>query len=102
MTEKIDADVSVIRQNIKTSEALGHLAEEACELAQAVLKIQRLRTENNKPRKTAEECFADLYEEIADVMLCLGVLGLDDRRDFEALMLEKSGRWAGSLNHGPV
>ena len=52
------------------------LAEEAVELAFAALKMARiLRGENPTPR-TEEEVRGDLFEEAADVELCLKELGI--------------------------
>lgn len=102
MSRDIDENITHIRRRIKTSEALGQLAEEACELAQAALKIQRLGTQNNKPAKTVAECYLDLYEEIADVILLLRVIGLADQKDFEPIMEQKSDRWVRRLDNGPV
>lgn len=76
------------------------LAEECTELAQASLKMsRRLRNENPTP-KTLEEIEENLSEEIADVDLCLDVLGC-----FDVLGLdvdchrkgEKLDRWLSRL-----
>ncbi len=50
---------------------LENLAEECCELAQAALKLSRIKRKENPTPKTEKEAVLDLVEEIADVQLML-------------------------------
>jgi NTP pyrophosphatase (non-canonical NTP hydrolase) len=83
------------------SAILEQLAEEASELAHASLKLARiLRGENPTPKapKLAEE---ELREEIADVMVCLEVIGNTKYKrlvtDTEKIQAEKIARWESRL-----
>lgn len=57
---------------------LEQTAEECTELAQACLKLARkIRNENPTP-KTIEQCYENLYEEMADVLLCFDEIQTDE------------------------
>ena len=77
MTEKekyID-DITALLNNRDILEAL---AEESAELTQASLKLIRaIGLSNNKTPKCTNECFENLKEEIADVLMVLAVLGIE-------------------------
>ena len=90
----MDENIRLITESVTTAELWGQLAEEAAELAQAALKMQRLLSENNRPRKTAEECIDSVIEEHADVALCFKILGWDDKGQRKAIMERKAARWA--------
>lgn len=75
MVEKWSTEV--IREIITEPAQLEQMAEECCELAQALLKkARKLRDENWTP-KTKIELDNDICEEFTDVMLCANVLGLE-------------------------
>lgn len=88
-----------IRQKIGTSEALAQLAEEAAELAKAAIKCRRAIDSKNPTPVTWAEAVMNLREEIADVDLCLVVLGdLCETTDMELKrMEEKQTRWIERL-----
>lgn len=86
-----------IRETLTKPVQLAQLAEEATELAQAALKLYRFFDGTNPPRKTYEECMADLHEEIADVQLLLEVLHLDKVVLYEPTKQEKTKRWERHL-----
>lgn len=86
-----------IRDTLTKPVQLAQLAEEATELAQAALKLFRFFDGTNPPRKTYEECMADLHEEIADVQLLLEVLHLDKVVLYEPIKQEKTNRWERHL-----
>ena len=56
-------------------------AEECAELAQACLKMARLRHGENPPHKPASVIIDNLSEEAADVLICLEELGLTREHD---------------------
>ena len=67
-------------------------AEECAELAQACLKISRLYRGENPTPKSMEDCRIDLEEELADVLLVMGMIidelgidpnGIQDTCDFK-------------------
>lgn len=66
-----------ILDKLGQDEVLCQLAEESAELSKAALKYRRaLGNTGNVTPVTAEEAYENLIEEIADVNLCLAVLGL--------------------------
>lgn len=70
--------VDEILDKLGQGETLCQLAEEAAELSKAALKYRRaLGYTDNVTPVTAKEAYNNLIEEIADVRLCLLVLGLD-------------------------
>ena len=86
-----------ILDKLGQGEILCQLAEEAAELGKAALKYRRALgcTENVTP-VTAKEAYKNLIEEIADVRLCLAVLGLDaglPAVEAGAVMNAKAERW---------
>lgn len=91
-------DLQIISESLSDAEKWGQLAEEAAELSQAALKMQRIFMAMNKPRKTYEECISNVYEEIADILVCLDVLGISDSADeINRIRREKEQRWARGI-----
>lgn len=90
-----------IEGELSVSAMLKQLAEEASELAQAALKYDRaLETEVaekyiSPTPKTSRAAMDNLVEEIADVALCLMVVGIPGLPD--KIMLEKAKRWRDRL-----
>lgn len=66
--------VEFVRENVSRNDKLLQLAEECNELAQAILKVRRLEKSSNKPHQSKSEIYANLYEEMADVELCMDIL----------------------------
>lgn len=90
-------DLTVIKSHLSRAELWGQLAEEAAELAQAALKMQRLCLGRNLPRKSAEDCIAAVVEEHADVALCFEALEWQDREARRNVRNYKLHRWAEIL-----
>ena len=90
-------DINYITSQVVAADLWGQLAEEASELAQAALKMQRVTMKRNPPRKTPTECMANVIEECADVRLCLDLMGVRYRDQQEEIMRAKIARWAGVL-----
>lgn len=91
-------DIEHIAAFLTVHEKRGQLAEEASELSQAALKMQRLFMPMNKPRKTYAECVDNVYEEIADILVCLDVLGISHSADeINRIRREKEQRWARGI-----
>lgn len=65
-----------IHAKVSKAELLAGLAEEAAELAQAALKYRRAIDGANPTPMAAAKAMVNLYEEVADVTLYLGVLEL--------------------------
>ena len=78
----------------------SQLAEECNELAQAAWKLHRMDDGENPVRMTEAEVLDNMIEELADVSLCIKLLGLDTgmvRMKIYQVMQEKAERWAESL-----
>jgi len=91
-------NIEFIRSKLTNAELLAGLAEEATELAHAALKIRRVMDGKNYTPVTFDEAFANLKEEIGDVLLCLEMVGLtveleSYRKDMDA----KLERWVRRL-----
>lgn len=88
-----------IRETLGRAELLAQLAEEATELAQAALKLRRAITEDNPTPKTPDEAIENLREEIADVDLCIVMVGdlCEDTDTTLERMDRKLDRWARRL-----
>jgi len=88
-------------ETVPETECLAQLAEEACELSQAALKLRRAMGTGNPTPISVEDAIANLEEEIADVQLCTAVLVYADTRinadNIERVMNEKTTRWLERL-----
>ena len=87
-------------RDIGKCEILCQLAEEASELAKAALKLRRAIDGCNPTPVTREEAEKKLEEEIADVEVCLNVLGYHTYEHLltqSEIMQEKLERWRNRL-----
>ena len=90
--------VNFIRDHLPDEELLCQLAEEASELAQAALKMRRVLDGRNPTPTPMSEAWANLQEEIADVLNCLQVLDISTSdQEYQATIRQKRERWAGRL-----
>ena len=96
-TKELDNQMEELRGMLTPADLWGQLAEEASELAQAALKMQRLELGNNPPRKTPQECINNVIEEHADVVFCFKLLRWDDNKEMKAVQKAKAGRWVSIL-----
>lgn len=93
--------MSTIVDKIGVPALLEQTAEECCELAQACLKMARkLRDENPTP-KSIEDIRDNLVEEMADVLICIDMIGSETKlyNEFKLglCMVEKRDRWEKRL-----
>lgn len=91
-------NIEFVRSKLTNAELLAGLAEEATELSHAALKMRRVMDGTNYTPVTFDEAFANLKEEIGDVLLCLEMVGLtveleSYRKDMDA----KLERWVRRL-----
>lgn len=87
-----------IREKLPEEELLAQLAEEAAELAQAALKMRRVLDGKNPTPVRVSEAWANLQEEVADVLLCLQVLDIDtDAVSYHETIRAKLIRWSDRL-----
>lgn len=90
-------EIQFIRENLSPAALYGQLAEEAAELAQAALKMQRYLMKENPPRKNLTVIKRDIAEEYADIQIVMEVLGAPalDNDMYLAVLRFKPARWAG-------
>ena len=88
-----------ILDKVPVWELLAQVAEEASELTQAALKVRRTFGISNPTPLSLEETLEQFEEEIADLLLCLEMLGydLDTLRRYRGQMDDKLQRWATRL-----
>ena len=88
-----------IRERLQDAELLAQLAEETAELGKAALKLRRVLDGKNPTPVSMKEAFDNFEEEIADVLLCLEVLGYDLKEVglYKAFMDVKRERWVRRL-----
>ena len=91
--------LAFIREKVPMEELLAQTAEEAVELSHAALKLRRCMDGKNPTPVRLSEAVANLEEEIADVLLCLEVMGYDMKElaKYRAVMDAKLERWAERL-----
>lgn len=81
-----------VQNNLETPAQYEQLAEECVELAHACLKLARIfRGENPTPADVVE-VGEKVYEEVADVMLCMNVIGFE-KENVHARQRRKLERW---------
>lgn len=97
--EKMD----YLRASLTAEDMWGQLAEEASELAQAALKMQRYVVGTNPPRKAFADLVTDIIEERGDVLICLELLRfgtveeLPWRGGDKAYLDKKLSRWVDCI-----
>jgi NTP pyrophosphatase (non-canonical NTP hydrolase) len=90
--------VNFIRDQLPDEELLCQLAEEASELAQAALKMRRVLDGRNPTPTKMSDAWANLQEEIADVLNCLQVLDISTNDlEYQETIRQKQERWAHRL-----
>lgn len=86
-----------IRNALSEEDILTKLAEEASELAQAALKLNRVK-KTNPNSIDAETALSSLHEEVTDIMVTLAVFLVSDPDDsIESAMETKAARWCEQL-----
>lgn len=116
ITQKVE-----VRARISKSELLAQVAEEAVELsldamdmapesngsdlakaasrlAHSALKLRRTMSHENPTPVTTEAAVLKVQEEVADVLLCLDILGFDvTDANIDLIQEQKIMRWIGRL-----
>ncbi len=77
-------------------ELLAGLAEECAELSHAALKLRRVYDKTNPTPLLDEVAVANLYEEVADVMLYIDQLNLNIM-EVDKIKSQKMNRWLRRL-----
>lgn len=90
--------VDFIREKLPQEELLAQLAEECAELSKAALKLRRVYDGTNPTPVKRSEAYDNLLEEVADVTLCLNVLGITcSMPEVQRTANEKLSRWCKRL-----
>lgn len=93
----MDDNVKKIRNTFgDPDEVCCGLAEECGELIQAILKYRRVVTKMNPTPMKFDEAVDHMYEEAADVLLYIEVLGLN-KHFLKQIMEQKAERWVKRL-----
>lgn len=94
IAERYSTEVETIKRHVDKAERLAQLAEECAELAQAALKLRRAIGTGNPTPMDAETGEYRLKEEIADVLVCVGLLtNPHDDEDIANTIKYKLLRW---------
>lgn len=93
-------ELNHIIETLGTEELLAQLAEEAAELGKAALKLRRALNGKNPTPVSPAEALLNVQEEMADVLLCVLSVGLDEQ-SAERTIRSKIPRWAGRIDHDP-
>ena len=92
--DQITESINLIRQTMSPSALFEQLAEECVELAHCALKQARIMRGENPSDADMVDLVKDTDEEVADVLLCLDVLGLSAN---SSLMQVKLMRWTSRV-----
>lgn len=68
-----ETNVEYIRDRVPVGDRLAQVAEEACELAQAALKLKRVYEDTNPADMTFEDAYNGVMEEWADLSVACSV-----------------------------
>ena len=94
--------ISHIRSKLPVDVLYGQLAEEAIEVAHAAQKLQRILDGRNPTPVTYEQGMEKLFEEIADLFLCMRTLAIPlDPAAYYQTMNAKDNRWSERLSKIP-
>lgn len=87
-----------IKEQVPRAELLAQLAEEGAELTHAALKLRRVIDGTNPTPVKLTDAVDALQEEVADVLLLIQLLGLDqDGESVQEIIDFKTLRWADRL-----
>ena len=79
------------------AEILAQLAEEAAELSQAALKLRRVLDGQNPTPVGYQQAVKNFNEEVADVQLCIDLIGFVDNDTIKETYAGKMERWITRL-----
>ena len=94
--EKNSNRLDAIRKKLGKEELLAGAAEEAGEVVQALLKYRRALNGLNRTDVTPIDAYEKLQEELADLLLYVVIIGLDDG-DIAETIYKKTKRWCVRL-----
>lgn len=102
MNDGYEINLKYIREVLSSPDQYAQLAEEAAELCQAALKMERVLRGTNPTPVTKFQAIDKVLEETADVLDCLEVLGYNSNDEMinaaiEDIRCRKMERWAERL-----
>ena len=87
-------ELSLAAMDMAPEKSSSDLAKAASRLAHSALKLRRTFTFENPTPITTEESMLKVQEEVADVLLCLDVLGIDvTDPNIDLIQEQKLVRW---------
>lgn len=91
-------ELSLAAMDMAPEENSSDLAKAASKLAHSALKLRRTLSHKNPTPVTTEAAVLKVQEEVADVLLCLDLLGIDiTDANIDLIQEEKATRWIGRL-----
>lgn len=91
-------ELSLAAMDIAPPEDGTPLAKAASKLAHSALKLRRTMSHENPTPVTTEAAVLKVQEELADVLLCLDILGFDvTDSNIDLIQEQKIMRWIGRL-----
>lgn len=91
-------ELSLAAMDISDATDGTHLAKASAKLAHSALKLRRALSYDNPTPISTEEAMWKVQEEVADVLLCLDLLGIDiTDANIDLIQEEKATRWIGRL-----
>lgn len=88
-------NIAIIQANMHTAEMLDMLRTECGELGRATIQLQVTINPDNPSPATTSEAYRNVLEELADIGLCLDLLGINnaiDRLRVDQIKREKAER----------
>lgn len=91
-------ELSLAAMDMAPPEDGNPLAKAASRLAHSALKLRRTMSHENPTPVTTEAAVLKVQEEVADVLLCLDILGFDvTDSNIDLIQEQKTMRWIGRL-----
>lgn len=91
-------ELSLAAMDMAPEKNSSDLAKAASRLAHSALKLRRTMSHENPTPVTTEAAVLKVQEEVADVLLCLDILGFDvTDPNIDLIQEQKVMRWIGRL-----
>lgn len=91
-------ELSLAAMDMAPEKSSSDLAKAASRLAHSALKLRRTMSHENPTPVTTEAAVLKVQEELADVLLCLDILGFDvTDANIDLIQEQKVMRWIGRL-----
>lgn len=94
-------NIAIIQANMHSAEMLALLRAECGELSRAAMQLQLTIDPDNPSPKATSKAYRNVLEELADIGLCLDLLGINnaiDRLRVDQIKREKAERLVERLH----